>query len=69
VAEGVEEVPGIRNLETMIQNRGQGSINITASSAERNDSCKKSDGSDFFDSLGYKATRWGDPSHVRRRLR
>ena len=25
--------------------------------------------SDFFDSLGYKATRWGDPAHVRLRLR
>jgi len=40
----------------MIQSRGQGLINITASSAERNDSCKKSDGSDFFNTLSQKRT-------------
>jgi hypothetical protein len=48
VAEGVEELPRVRIIETMIQNPGRCGINVTSSSAYRKDGCEKSVGSDFF---------------------
>ncbi len=54
MAEAVEKVPRTRILETMIQSPGRNCINIASSSAYRNDSCVKSDRSDFFNTLGYK---------------
>jgi hypothetical protein len=52
VAEGVEEVAEVKIFETMIQNSGLCRINIAASAAHTNNSCKKFDGPDFFNSLG-----------------
>ena len=54
LAEGVEEVPRTRFLETMIQNSAFHRINITASAPHGNNSCEKSDSSDFFNTLGYE---------------
>ena len=52
LAEAVEEVAGVKNFETMIQNSGFCGINIAASATHTNNSCTKFDGPDFFDSLG-----------------
>ena len=56
IAEAVEEVPGTRILETMIQGSGQNRINVTSCTACWNDSCAKSVGSDFFNSLSHFRT-------------
>ncbi len=56
MAEGIEKVPGAKNFETMIQNPGRYRINVASSPAYKNDSCTKSVGSDFFNTLGCKQT-------------
>jgi hypothetical protein len=54
LAVAVEKVSGARIFETMIQNPGRCWINVASSSAYKNDSCTKSVGSDFFNSLSQK---------------
>ncbi len=56
LAEGVEKVRTLNIFETMFQNLGFRRINIAESAAHSNDSCTKSVGSDFFNTLGYKQT-------------
>ncbi len=56
LAEAVEEVPRARIFEIIIQNPVRFRINVASSSAYKNDSCTKSVGSDFFNSLSQKQT-------------
>ena len=56
MAEGVEKVRTLNIFETMFQNLGFRRINIAENAAHTNNSCTKSVGSDFFNTLGYKQT-------------
>ncbi len=56
MAEGVEKVPKLEFFETMKQNAWLHRSNIAASAVRTNDSCKNSDSSDFFNTLGYEPT-------------
>ncbi len=56
MAEGVEKVPKLEFFETMKQNAWFHRSNIAASAVRTNDSCKNSDSSDFFNTLGYEPT-------------
>ena len=54
VAEAVEKVARIRNIEIKLQNSRQYRFNIASGWAYRNYSCTKPVGSDFFNSLSQK---------------
>ena len=56
MAEGVEEVAGVKYFETMIQSSGFCRINIAASATHTNNSCTKFDGPDFFNTLSQQQT-------------
>ncbi len=65
IAEGVEEVPRAR---VFIQNPGRYCINVASSPAYKNDSCTKSVGSDFFNTLSQQRTLGLVPRALRRCL-
>ncbi len=57
MAEAVEKVGRVKIFETKIQNPGQYRINVASYSGYRNDSCTKSVGFDFFNSLSQNQTQ------------